>query len=197
MCYVFDCLYLDGRPIVQEPLERRREWLQDALKDQSTYRLSVAMDDGAALFDAVRERGLEGIMAKLRQSPYLPGRRSDAWLKVKARRTAECIIVGYTPGRGDRASAFGALHLAQQADGGLRYVGKVGTGFDDNALRQLSALLRKLESGPRPVPARPPDTARSIWLRPSALCEVEYASRTRDGTLREPVFLRLRPDLSL
>src|SRR5947199_1712169 len=96
VCYVFDCLYLDGRPIVNEPLTRRREWLQDAIKNGSAYRVSEVVEEGAAFFQAVKEMGLEGIMAKQRNSPYLPGKRSDSWLKIKARQTLECVIIGYT-----------------------------------------------------------------------------------------------------
>src|SRR6185436_6273465 len=138
VCYVFDCLYLDGRPIVNEPLTRRREWLEDAIKKDSAYRVSGIVDDGSAFLVAVKQMGLEGIMAKQRHSTYQPGKRSDAWLKVKTRQTVECVIIGYTKGKGDRDASFGALHLAQATaatkpgaeDGGLKYVGKVGSGFD-------------------------------------------------------------------
>jgi bifunctional non-homologous end joining protein LigD len=205
VCYLFDCLYLDGRPIVNEPLIRRREWLKDAVKSNPAYRLSEAMEDGPAFFEAVRKLGLEGIMAKQRQSAYLPGRRSEAWLKIKTRQTAECIIIGYTRGKGDRSASFGALHIAQAPDpaklkageGGLKYVGKVGSGFDDRSLREVAAELEKLERIKRPIPEKPVDDARSIWLKPTLLCEVQFASRTNEGALREPVFLRMRPDLSV
>lgn len=197
VCYLFDCLYLDGRPIVNEPMLRRREWLRDAIKSQTTYRLSEPVEDGPAFFAAVQKLGLEGIVAKQRQSAYLPGKRSDAWLKIKTRQTTECIIIGYTRGTGERAGSFGALHLAQPRDGGLKYVGKVGTGFDDRTLKLLAEEVKNLERGPRPVPEKPLDDARSIWLKPMLLCEVQFATWTPDGALREPVFLRLRPDLSV
>jgi DNA ligase D-like protein (predicted ligase) len=197
VCYLFDCLYLDGRPIVNEPLSRRREWLGDAVKDNAAYRLSEAVENGPAFFDAVRKLGLEGIVAKQRQSPYLPGKRSDAWLKIKSRQTADCIIIGYTRGQGDRAASFGALHLAEQAGGSLKYLGKVGSGFDDRTLKEITAELKKLETIKRPIREKPVDDASSIWLKPTLLCEVQFASMTRDGALREPVFLRLRPDRSL
>jgi DNA ligase D-like protein (predicted ligase) len=205
VCYLFDCLYLDGRAIVNEPLSRRREWLKDAVKTNPAYRLSEAMEDGPAFFAAVQKLRLEGIVAKQRHSAYLPGRRSDAWLKIKTRQTTECIIIGYTRGKGDRAASFGALHLAQAApatrpgagDGGLDYVGKVGSGFDERSLKQVAAELEKIEVIKRPIPEKPIDDARSIWLKPTLLCEVQFASRTKEGALREPVFLRLRPDLTV
>ncbi len=193
---MFDCLYLDGRPIVNEPLVRRREWTKDAVKTGGAYRVSEAFDDGVSLFVAVRDMGLEGIMAKQRDSAYTPGRRSDSWLKIKSRQTTECLIIGYTRGKGDRESAFGALHLAQAGPDGLKYVGKVGTGWDESVFKAIFEELSKLTMISRPVKERPLDDARSVWVEPKLTCEVQYASITRDGMLREPVFLRLRPDLA-
>jgi bifunctional non-homologous end joining protein LigD len=196
VCYLFDCLYLDGRAIVNEPLIRRREWLADAVRPNPAYRVSEVVEEGPAFLEAVRQLGLEGIVAKQRLSPYLPGKRSDAWLKIKTRLTTECIIIGYTRGKGDRAGNFGALHLAQKADGQLKYVGKVGSGFDGGSLKEIREELKKLDVIKRPVREKPVDDSRSIWLNSNLLCEVQFASWTEDGALREPVFLRLRPDLS-
>jgi DNA ligase D-like protein (predicted ligase)/DNA ligase D-like protein (predicted polymerase)/DNA ligase D-like protein (predicted 3'-phosphoesterase) len=195
VCYVFDCLYLDGRPIVNEPLTRRREWLADAIRSQSAYRVSQTVDDGAAFYGAVKEMGLEGVMAKQRDSVYQPGKRSESWLKVKSRQTVECVIVGYTKGKGDREAAFGAIHLGQRRGEDLKYVGKAGSGFDDQSLRTVSGELETLTRIKRPVKEKPLDDARSVWVEPKLMCEVEFASWTPDGLLREPVFLRLRPDL--
>ncbi|MBM3838119.1 MAG: hypothetical protein FJ398_09165 [Verrucomicrobia bacterium] len=195
VCYVFDCLYLDGRAIVNEPLTRRREWLQDALKKDTPYRVSESVEEGGPFFEAVKEMGLEGIMAKQRHSAYFPGRRSEAWFKIKTRQTIECVIVGYTRGQGDRESTFGALHLAQANGDELKYLGKVGTGFDDQSMKAVAAELRQLPTIKRPVKEKPLDDARSIWVEPKLMCEVEFASVTKDGLLREAVFVRLRPDL--
>ena len=196
ICYLFDCLYLDGRPIINEPLVRRREWLADAVRKESAYRVSEIIEDGPAFFDAVKELGLEGVMAKQRNSTYSPGRRGDSWLKIKTRQTTECVIIGYTQGRGDRHASFGALHLAQKARDGLKYVGKVGTGFDEELLAAVFQQLQKLTKTKRPVKERPLDEARSLWVEPRLVCEVSFASWTPDGLLREPVFVRLRPDLT-
>ncbi|HZJ16255.1 MAG TPA: non-homologous end-joining DNA ligase [Chthoniobacteraceae bacterium] len=195
-CYVFDCLYLDGRPIVNEPLDRRGDWLRDAIKKDTSYRVSEGVEEGTALFDAVNEMGLEGIMAKNRHSAYLPGKRSESWLKIKARQTFECTIVGYTRGRGDREGRFGALHLARSNENGLKYVGKVGSGFDEDSLKNVSAVLERLRRIKRPIKEKPLDHAQSIWIEPKLVCEVQFVSLTNDGMLREPVFLRLRPDLN-
>jgi DNA ligase D-like protein (predicted ligase)/DNA ligase D-like protein (predicted 3'-phosphoesterase) len=196
VCYVFDCLYLDGRPIVNEPLMRRREWLQDAIRKDSTYRVSEAVDEGATFLEAVKQMGLEGVMAKQRNSPYGPGKRNDSWLKIKWRRTAECAIIGYTRGKGGRAAHFGALHLAQVEGDKLKYVGKVGSGFDDQSIKAVWTELQKLTPIKRPVKEKPLDDAQSVWVEPKLNCEVEFASLTEDGMLREAVFLRLRPDLA-
>ncbi|HEU4928400.1 MAG TPA: non-homologous end-joining DNA ligase, partial [Candidatus Krumholzibacteria bacterium] len=195
VCYVFDCLYLDGRALVNEPLERRRVWMADAIKKDKAYRVNQAVDDGQELFDLAREAGLEGIMAKKKNSTYTPGRRSDAWQKVKTRRTMDAVIVGYTKGKGDRAVAFGALHIAEQDGEGWKYLGKVGTGFDDRTLEAVAEEVKKLETTKRPFKERPVDDAVSVWVEPKLWAEVQYASVTPNGTLREPVFLRLRPDL--
>jgi DNA ligase D-like protein (predicted ligase)/DNA ligase D-like protein (predicted polymerase)/DNA ligase D-like protein (predicted 3'-phosphoesterase) len=195
VCYVFDCLYLDGRPVVSETLARRREWMADAIKPGSAYRVSEAVDEGAALLDAAKQLGLEGIMAKRRDSAYVTGKRSEAWLKIKSRQTAECFIVGYTEGKGDRAGAFGALHVAQMRVGELKYVGKVGSGFDEAQLREIREELNKLTKAKRPAKVMV-QNSRSVWVEPRLVCEVRFASVTQDGMLREPVFVRLRPDLT-
>ncbi|MGD8427868.1 MAG: non-homologous end-joining DNA ligase, partial [Balneolaceae bacterium] len=126
-CYLFDCLYLDGRTIINEPLLRRKEWLEDSLRGNTAFRFSDHFEDGRALFKAAKEHKLEGIMAKKKDGRYLPGKRSDLWLKIKVRQTTECLIIGYTQGKGDRRDYFGALHLAEQTKGELHYRGKVGT----------------------------------------------------------------------
>ena len=179
-----------------EPLIRRREWLQDAVRSDAAYRVSEAMEDGPAFFEAVKQMGLEGIMAKQRNSPYLPGKRSDAWLKIKTRQTAECVIIGYTRGKGDRERVSARCIWRRSTMAKLKYVGKVGSGFDDRSLKAVVSRLKKLQSIKRPIPEKPIDDARSIWLKPSLLCEVQFAPVTKDGALREPVFLRLRPDLT-
>lgn len=195
ICYIFDCLYLDGRPVLNETLERRRAWLTDVVKPGTPYRVSEAVDEGDALFKAAGAMGLEGIMAKVRTSPYQPGRRSPFWQKIKTRHTADCVILGYTRGKGNREQAFGAIHVAFKEGKELKYVGKVGSGFDDKTLKSLLAELKRHKEVKRPIRQKPLDDALTTWIEPTVMCEVQYASFTKDGMLREPVFLRLRPDL--
>jgi DNA ligase D-like protein (predicted ligase)/DNA ligase D-like protein (predicted polymerase)/DNA ligase D-like protein (predicted 3'-phosphoesterase) len=195
VCYVFDCLYLDGRPIVNEPLIRRRAWLVDAIKKGTPYRVSEVEEDGNALFHAAAQLGLEGIMAKEKSSTYQAGKRSTAWLKIKTRQTTDCIIIGYTKGKGNRANEFGALHLAQQDGDTLRYVGKVGTGFDAKVMKEIFSELKSLKQVKRPVKEKPIDDSASTYIEPKLMCEVQYASWTKDRMLREPVFVKMRLDL--
>ncbi len=195
VCYVFDCLYLDGRRIVNEALVRRRAWMEDAIKHDTPYRVSEIVADGAELFQAAVKMGLEGIMAKVKNSTYQPGRRSEQWLKIKKRESTECVIIGYTGGKSGREDTFGALQLAMRQEDGLKYVGKVGTGFDSKMMKEIFDQINKIKRVARPVREKPLDDAQTIWIEPELICEVRYASITKDGMLREPVFLRLRPDL--
>lgn len=194
-CYVFDCLYLDGRPLINEPLLRRKEWLKDAIKHDTPYRVSEFMEDGESLFEAAREHSLEGIMAKVKDSKYYPGRRNDCWLKVKIRNTREVVIIGYAPGQNDRAATFGGLHIAERTDGQLLYRGKVGTGFDDAMIKQIFKELKALPVTRKPIANKVMDEKISIWVEPKIIAEVSYAQITSDKMFREPVFVRLRPDL--
>lgn len=196
VCYIFDCLYLDGRPIVNDPLVKRRAWMADSVRTNPVFRVSETVDDGLALYEAAAQMGLEGIVAKERKSTYAPGKRTSTWLKIKAQRTAECVIIGYTQGKGDRGSTFGALHLGRYKDGVLTYVGKVGTGLDQKALEMLLDKLKKLNRISRPVEEKPLDDSVSIWVEPKLVAEIGYSSLTQARYLRAPVFLRLRPDVS-
>lgn len=196
-CYVFDCLYLDGRPLVNEPLARRKEWLKDAIKTDSNYRVSEIIEDGASLFEAAKEHGLEGIMAKRSDSKYYPGRRTDGWLKIKVRQTSDCYIVGYTEGKGNRQSTFGALQIAEKVGHELHYRGKVGTGFDDSMMKEILSMLKKQKNASQPAMkgGKVVDEKITTWLEPSLIAEISFAQLTRDQMYREPVFVKLRPDL--
>jgi len=195
-CYIFDCLYLDGRSLVNEPLLKRKEWLADAIKSDTAYRVSEHMDDGESLFEAAKSHVLEGIMAKRKDSKYLPGRRSDFWIKVKVKQSSEIFIVGYTTGKGNRGQTFGALQIAEDMDGTLLYRGKVGTGFDDSTMKEIFNELKKVKTVKKPAAVgKLVDEKISVWLEPRVKAEVSYSKITPDKMFREPVFIRLRPDL--
>ncbi|MEO6694450.1 MAG: non-homologous end-joining DNA ligase [Ignavibacteria bacterium] len=195
-CYLFDLLYLDGRSVINEPLTRRREWLKDCIKKDSWYRLSETVDDGKGLFEAAGKLGLEGIIAKQKNSKYTPGKRSDCWYKVKVRQTAESRIIGYTKGKGNRDDLFGALHLADNIDGEWEYRGKVGTGFDTKIMKEVFTEVKKLNETKKTIKEKILDEKQTTWIEPKLVCEIEYASMTKAGAYREPVFVRLRPDMS-
>ncbi|MEJ1240043.1 non-homologous end-joining DNA ligase [Chryseolinea sp. T2] len=197
-CYVFDCLYLDGRTLINEPLLKRKEFVRDAIKADTPYRVSDHVDDGVSLYTAAKEHDLEGIMAKKRDGRYLPGRRSDLWIKVKLRQTAECFVIGYTVGRGTRGSLFGALHIAERIGDTWAYRGKVGTGFDDALMKEIDAIIKKHDFIKKPsfVP-KLLDDPKSKWVAHPFVVECSYAKLTPDKIFREPVFMRLRPDLDM
>ncbi|MCB0686778.1 MAG: non-homologous end-joining DNA ligase [Saprospiraceae bacterium] len=187
-CYLFDCLYLDGRSLVNEPIERRRIWCEDSVKKGTNYRMSQAIDDGIALWEAAGKHQLEGIMAKRRGSRYHMGRRSGDWIKIKYRQSEEVAIIGYTEGTGDRVHTFGALHIAEKIDNDLIYRGKVGTGFDGQKMKEIISILHKVKITDKPIKEKTPDDKITTWINPEVTCEVKFASITNNGTFREPIF---------
>jgi bifunctional non-homologous end joining protein LigD len=195
-CYVFDCLYLDGRVLINEPLMKRKEWLADVVRPDTPYRVSEFIEDGQALFDAAKEFGLEGIMSKQKDSKYTPGKRTNCWYKIKVRQTAEVFVVGYTAGKGERKSSFGALQIAERTGDKLVYRGKVGTGFDVKMMKDLMQLMESPKVLKTcPAEGKPVDPKITTWLEPELVIEVSYAQITTDKMFREPVFVRPRPDL--
>ncbi len=194
-CYIFDCLYLDGRSLINDPLMKRKEWLRDVIRTDTPYRISEYVEDGDSLFEAAREHELEGVMAKRKDSKYLPGRRSDLWLKIKVRQTAECVVIGYTSGKGNRGTTFGALHIADKTGDELHYRGKVGTGFDDSTMKEIGLELKKLAKIKKPVHEKVLDEKVTTWIDPKLFLEISYSMLTPDKMYREPVFIRMRPDL--
>lgn len=190
-CYVFDCLYMDGKQLTQEPLLRRREWIKDSVKKESNYRISEIVEDGEALFAAAQKLGVEGIMSKEPLGKYHPDRRSDTWIKVKVKSAKDFVIIGYTPGEGERASSFGSLQIAEPMSYGLSYRGRVGSGFDDQLLKHIRELLEAIPAAIKPVEEEAHEEARSVWVIPQLVCEVEYSMITENGTLRDPVFKKL------
>ncbi|MDE2696945.1 MAG: DNA ligase D [Chloroflexota bacterium] len=194
--FAFDLLHLDGHDLRRVALEHRAEVLARVLLPGPLVQpVETFAADGIAAFEAAKALGLEGVVAKRRDSTYEEGRRSQRWLKVKARQTDDFIIGGHHSGEGARAGTFGALLLGTRDEGDvLRYVGRVGTGFDDAMLRDLRKRLDAIETDTNPFAEEPPDVDRVTFVRPELVAEVAYAQETREGILRAPSFLRLRPD---
>jgi bifunctional non-homologous end joining protein LigD len=192
---VFDLLYLDGDDLTRQPLRERRRRLEAALQPMGAIRLSDGFPgNGVALFRAVQEQGLEGIVAKRLDAPYVSG-RSAAWVKIKAYKTMDCVIGGWTAGQGGRHSTLGALIVGIYRDGKLVPVGHVGSGFDDRTLRDLLATLKEHQAPTSPFAVEPKVNQPATWCFPDLVSEVRYAEITRDGTLRHPVYLGLRSDI--
>jgi len=193
--YLFDCLHFGGINICKEPLWKRKAWVKAALKKGKYYRLSEAIEDGEELYEAAKAMELEGIMLKNKNAPYEPGKRCSHWIKIKYRNTNDYHIIGYTEGEGDRIKLFGALHLVELQEENMIYRGKVGSGFNQGSLKHILTLLEKQGKSKKLIKDKLEDDRRSKWIKPGLVCEIEYASMTKNGTLREPVFLRLREDL--
>ena len=194
---VFDLLFLDGTSLMPRSYDERRAALLDlGLRGKSWDTPRAVEGDGPTILEASREQGLEGIMAKQRSSPYLPGRRVTTWLKVKNIRRTSAVVVGWRPGEGNREGHLGSLLLGVHGESGFEYAGQVGTGFTATTLAQLEGLLKPLTVKASPLDqAVPRAQARdAVWVSPTLVAEVDYTEWTRDGRLRHPAFKGLRDD---
>jgi bifunctional non-homologous end joining protein LigD len=194
--YVFDLLYLNGYDLTGVTQSDRVQLLDKVLKPGKSVKAVRRFEgDGTKIFAAAIATGMEGIIGKRRLSTYQPGKRSGDWLKVKGTLSDEFIIAGYSAGQGARSGAFGSMVLAQNDESGtLQYASNVGTGFNDALLKDLKAKMDKLKTDKSPFGYRIPFESQITWLKPKLVAEVKFAERTRDGGLRQPVFLRLRDD---
>jgi bifunctional non-homologous end joining protein LigD len=202
--YVFDIVWADGYDVRKVGLLDRKRLLDMMLVPSERVRpVEWVEEDGETLFQASIELGLEGIVAKQKDSVYESGRRSTHWLKMKNVQTDDFIIGGYTAGLGGRSATLGSLLLGTKQNGKLQYVGHVGTGFDDQTLLSVLQRLEPLRTDTSPFENTVPgkgrwskkDRGEPRWVEPKLVAEVKFAEITRDGILRAPVFLRLRDDL--
>lgn len=194
--YVFDILHIDGYSTLRLPQLARKELLQQAIQwDGMVKYCEHRVGKGEQFYKKACKDGWEGLIAKDAIAPYLPGKRSDAWLKFKCSHEQEFVIAGYTDPQGER-DYFGALLLGYyDAQRKLQYAGKVGTGFDDKELRDLHAKMHPLETEscafemPRMIREK-----NKHWLKPKLVCQVAFTEWTDDGKLRHPRYLGLRTD---
>jgi bifunctional non-homologous end joining protein LigD len=189
---LFDCIYRDGKDLRKAPLSERRTALEQSVKTSANLILSARLDkDGIKAFEIAKRKGFEGLIAKELSSKYVSG-RSPAWLKVKVRKEDEFVIGGYTAPSGAR-HYFGALLLGVYARGELNYVGKVGTGFDEDTLKSLHKKFSPLKrtSSPFASDVRERDVT---FIAPKLVVQIAYTECTSDGKLRHPVYLGLRDD---
>jgi bifunctional non-homologous end joining protein LigD len=192
---VFDLLWLDGHSLMGlEYTERRERLLELDLQGDRWLTPAHHVGDGAAMLEASRAQGLEGIIAKRLDCPYTPGRRSPGWVKVKNVRTTDVVIGGWLPGEGRRSTQFGALVVGCYEDGALKYAGRVGTGFDERELDRLGGMLARLARDSTPFAGRqPPRETR--FVEPVLVATIGYGEWTQARTLRHPRYLGLRDDI--
>lgn len=195
--YAFDLLHLDGRDLKLTPLRARRKQLEMLFADVprlAPLRLSPVVEtDGARVLQTLCEVGGEGIICKRADAPYR-GRRTSGWVKVKCEVRAEFVIAGYAPS--DKSSRpFASLIMASRENGALVYRGRVGSGFDNAMLDELSSKLKALRTESCAFPTRPEqETTETVWVRPELVAEISYTEMTESGRIRHGVFLGLRED---
>lgn len=188
----FDMLFQRFEPLLDRTLAERRQRLRDAVARCGHSRLLMSegvVGSGAVYFAEACKLGLEGVVAKRLDSPYLPGKRTDAWIKIKRQESYTCAIIGFVPAEGPHQD-FSALVIATDIDGQLTCVGRVGTGFDAAMRDRLNAYLW---SHPREQPVVP-CREKAHWVEPGLYCTVRCMERTRGGQLRAPVFEELYGD---
>lgn len=192
--YVFDLLWLKGYNTESLQVIDRKELLKNILPEmENVFYCDHIEDKGINLFKEAKRSGLEGIIAKKKDSLYYENTRSHSWLKIKTIKAMEAVVCGYTKPRGSR-KFFGALILGVYDKGKLTYIGHTGTGFNENNQNQVYQLLQKHVSAVSPFNKSPKPNAPVTWLKPRIVCEVKYSQFTEDNILRHPVFMRIRDD---
>jgi bifunctional non-homologous end joining protein LigD len=193
----FDLLYLDGRSLLDDRYDERRAALAELGLAGPTWQAPAHhVGDGAALLEATRAQQLEGIVAKRLDCPYLPGRRSPGWVKVKNIGTTDVVVGGWLEGEGGRSGRLGALVIGiPDEEGVLRYAGRVGSGFTDAELGRVKRLLDELASDASPFVGRQPPKL-THFVEPELVARVDFTERTGAGTLRQPSYKGLRDDVA-
>ena len=195
---VFDILHKDGEDLINLPLIERKKILEKVVEENERIVISTyVIGKGKKFFEEVKKRGLEGVMAKKLDSTYQLGKRSKDWLKIKYLKTLDCIICGFTEGTGWREEYFGALLCGIYYQGKLRYIGRVGTGWNEEDLKQLTSLLKKLEIDKNPFDVfeeEPSIVEKVHWVKPKLVAEIKFMNLSEDLKMRAPSFKRLRDD---
>ena len=188
---VFDIIYHNGRWMADEGLLKRREVLRGIVREEGCIIYSEEYMHGRRLFREAIKQGFEGIMAKEKESPYLPGQRSGYWLKVKRGVDVDAVVCGWIA---SKARPFASLILGLYRDGRLYHIGQVGTGFNREEFERIHAVLTRLETRASPFEIIPRIRGDLQWVHPELVVRVSAMQWTEDGRLRAPVFVRLRPD---
>ncbi len=194
---VFDILYLNGEYLLDKPLMERKKILEKVVENSNKILKTPFISEfGKELYAEAIKAGFEGIMAKKKDSIYEEGKRSDFWLKIKKVQTEDYVILGYTKGKGNRESTFGALLIGGYRNGRWFYVSKVGTGFDEETREMLMKKFKRLKTKKYFDLPKELEKEEIVFLKPKLVCEVKFVEKTPKGKLRAPVFLRLRDDKS-
>ena len=191
---VFDCIELKGKRLTHLPLLERKEYLKKLLPESDLIRYCDHVEEeGKAFYHQIEKMGLEGMIAKKRDSTYQIGKRSSEWLKIKNIKGQEAIIVGYTAPKGSR-SYFGSLLLAVRNKGKFTSIGNVGTGFTEKSLKELHSKLSKIERKTSPLDVPIKEAGDVTWVDPVLVCNITFTEITDEGSVRHPVFQGLRVD---
>jgi bifunctional non-homologous end joining protein LigD len=192
--YIYDVLWCDGRDVRDMPLIERKKLLQHVIPKHPILKYSDHVEvEGQKLFDEMRRRGLEGMVAKRMDSTYGEDVRGADWLKIKTHMRQEVVIGGYTEPRGGRKH-IGSLVVGVYDKGELVYVGHSGGGIPDDQRKRLLERLSKLERESSPFKVEPKPNAPVHWVRPRLVCEMSFSEWTEEGYMRHPQFEGLRPD---
>ena len=192
--FVFDVLWANGADVTSKTLMERRAVLETIIKPAAGIQFgNYAEGEGKALFDLTKAKGMEGIVAKRKNSVYRPGKRSPDWLKIKSRPQQEFVVGGFTEGKGSRKH-LGALLLGAYRNGRLHYYGHSGSGFSEKGLRDALNRMKPLFTGKSPFEYPPRIPEKIQWVKPKLVCEISFAEWTQDGELRQTVFLGWRDD---
>jgi bifunctional non-homologous end joining protein LigD len=195
---VFDVLWLDGRPLIDQPWIQRRDRLEELeLEGPAWLRSPAHVGRGAEVLEAARNLKLEGVVAKKLTSVYQPGVRSPDWLKIKIVQSDEFVVGGWVPEGGERKNRIGSLLLGSYDENGrLRFVGGMGTGFDDEDHRTLTGLMRRLAVPTSPFADTVPAKRGALYVKPELVVQVEYRRRGPGGILQQAAFKGIRTDKS-
>ncbi len=194
--YVFDLLSLNGKNTCGLPLVERKKILSGIIKKNDVIKYSDhIVGEGIHFFEAVKEKDMEGVMAKKSSSKYYIGRRTNEWLKVKHNKTQEAIIAGYTEPAGSR-KYFGSLVLGIREGKKLKYIGHTGSGFNQSTLKEMYEMLQPLVQKNSPFSEKVKTNMPVTWVKATLVCEIKFTEVTNDGMLRHPIFLHLREDKS-
>lgn len=192
--YVFDILHLGGYNLRAVKQLDRKKILKNNLPESKHVRYVDHIEkDGKRFFNEAKKRGIEGIIAKNMNSKYQAGKRSRDWLKIKWQNITEAVIGGYTEPKGSRKN-MGALVLGIYDKGRLRYIGHTGGGFNEKKLREIISKLKKLDMDKCPFEVRPKTNAPVHWVKPRLVAQIKFSQWSKDGIMRQPIFLGLRED---